>query len=49
MCIRDSPRTGHAINLEEPAAFNREIQNFLSTVERGNWLKRDKVSIKDIN
>ena len=42
------PRTGHAINLEEPAAFNREIQNFLSTVERGNWLKRDKVSIKDI-
>ena len=42
-------RTGHAINLEEPAAFNREVQNFLSTVERGNWLKRDKESIKDIN
>ena len=42
-------RTGHALNLEEPAAFNREVQNFLSTVERGNWLKRDKESIKDIN
>ena len=42
-------RTGHAINLEEPAAFNREVQNFLSTVERGNWLKRDKESLKDIN
>ena len=43
------PRTGHAINLEEPSEFNREVQNFFSTVERGNWLKRDKVSIKDIN
>ena len=42
-------RTGHAINLEEPSAFNREVQNFFSTVERGNWHKRDKESIKDIN
>ncbi|MBK1659281.1 alpha/beta fold hydrolase [Paracraurococcus ruber] len=31
------PRTGHAINLEEPAAFNREVAAFLSTVERGRW------------
>ncbi|MBV1798663.1 alpha/beta fold hydrolase [Siccirubricoccus sp. G192] len=31
------PRTGHAINLEEPAAFNRAMQEFLSTVERGRW------------
>jgi pimeloyl-ACP methyl ester carboxylesterase len=31
------PRTGHAINLEEPAAFNREVASFLSTVERGRW------------
>lgn len=31
------PRTGHAINLEEPAAFNREVSAFLSTVERGRW------------
>lgn len=35
------PRTGHAINLEEPAVFNREVQEFLSTVERGRWGKRD--------
>ena len=42
------PRTGHAINLEEPAAFNREVQSFLSTVERGNWVERDQVSIEDI-
>ncbi len=31
------PRTGHAINLEEPAAFNRACQDFFSTVERGKW------------
>ena len=35
------PRTGHAVNLEEPAVFNREVQEFLSTVERGRWGKRD--------
>lgn len=35
------PRTGHAINLEEPAVFNREVQEFLSAVERGRWGKRD--------
>jgi len=35
------PRTGHAINLEEPAAFNREVQEFFSTVERGRWDRRD--------
>ena len=31
------PNTGHAINLEEPAAFNAQIENFLSAVERGSW------------
>jgi pimeloyl-ACP methyl ester carboxylesterase len=31
------PRTGHAINLEEPAAFNREVAAFFSTVERRRW------------
>ena len=31
------PNTGHAINLEEPAAFNAEIQDFLSAVECGSW------------
>jgi pimeloyl-ACP methyl ester carboxylesterase len=43
-----SPKTGHAINLEEPAEFNAKVQSFFSTVERGNWKKRDKASIKDI-
>ncbi|MDN3563800.1 alpha/beta fold hydrolase [Paeniroseomonas aquatica] len=32
-----APRTGHAINLEEPAAFNRAVAEFFSTVERGRW------------
>ncbi|MBI3249946.1 MAG: alpha/beta hydrolase [Deltaproteobacteria bacterium] len=35
------PRTGHAINLEEPAVFNREVQEFFSAVERGSWGRRD--------
>lgn len=35
------PRTGHMINLEEPAAFNRVVQDFFGTVERGRWGPRD--------
>jgi pimeloyl-ACP methyl ester carboxylesterase len=31
------PNTGHAINLEEPAAFNLQVDSFLSQVERGSW------------
>jgi len=31
------PRTGHAINLEEPESFNREVAAFFATVERGRW------------
>ena len=31
------PNTGHAINLEEPAAFNAQVEGFLSAVERGSW------------
>lgn len=31
------PNTGHAINLEEPAAFNAAVEAFLSAVERGTW------------
>jgi len=36
-----APRTGHAINLEEPAAFNAAVQSFFGTVERGRWGLRD--------
>ncbi len=31
------PRTGHAVNLEEPAAFNAAVQDFLAAVECGSW------------
>jgi pimeloyl-ACP methyl ester carboxylesterase len=31
------PKTGHTINLEEPAAFNAAVENFIHAVERGRW------------
>jgi pimeloyl-ACP methyl ester carboxylesterase len=31
------PRTGHALNLEEPEAFNRALDEFFLAVERGRW------------
>jgi hypothetical protein len=31
------PNTGHAVNLEEPTAFNAQVENFLGAVERGSW------------
>jgi hypothetical protein len=35
------PGSGHAINLEEPALFNRLIGEVLADVERGSWRPRD--------
>lgn len=32
-----SPNTGHAINLEEPTAFNAQLETFLGAVERRSW------------
>lgn len=32
-----SPNTGHAVNLEEPAAFNRMAGDFFAAVEHGRW------------
>jgi pimeloyl-ACP methyl ester carboxylesterase len=31
------PRTGHAVNVEEPGLFNRLIQQFFHQVEQGRW------------
>ncbi len=31
------PKAGHAINLEEPALFNRTVLDFLTLVEAGRW------------
>lgn len=36
------PKTGHTINLEEPALFNSALQDFFTQVESGRWLMRDK-------
>lgn len=35
------PRTGHVINLEEPAAFNALCEAFFHQVETGRWAPRD--------
>jgi len=35
------PRTGHTLNLEEPAAFNALLAEFIAQVEAGHWLPRD--------
>jgi pimeloyl-ACP methyl ester carboxylesterase len=35
------PCSGHAINLEEPALFNRLLEDFLHQVEAGRWTRRD--------
>ena len=40
-----APKTGHAINLEEPSAFNQAVQDFFGTVERGGWTLRDPRSV----
>jgi pimeloyl-ACP methyl ester carboxylesterase len=32
------PRSGHALNLEEPAFFNRAVCDFLSAVKEGKWV-----------
>jgi len=41
------PRTGHAVNLEEPDAFNRAVADFFAQVEAGRWTGRDPRSVTD--
>jgi len=35
------PNSGHAINIEEPEAYNRIVGDFLSQVDSGRWPLRD--------
>jgi pimeloyl-ACP methyl ester carboxylesterase len=35
------PRSGHVINLEEPALFNQLLEGFFHQVESGRWEPRD--------
>ena len=39
------PRSGHGINLEEPALFNQLLESFFHQVEAGRWSARDKRSV----
>ena len=34
------PKSGHAINLEEPDLFNRAVLDFLTAVDTGRWPRR---------
>ena len=40
------PKTGHVINLEEPALFNETLARFLALVESGCWPPRDPASLR---
>ena len=39
------PRSGHLINLEEPALFNQLLGDFLARVDAGRWEMRDPRSM----
>jgi pimeloyl-ACP methyl ester carboxylesterase len=39
------PKTGHTLNLEEPALFNQHVAEFLANVEQDRWLPRDPRAI----
>jgi proline iminopeptidase len=40
------PKTGHILNLEEPALFNETLERFLVLVEAGRWPPRDPASVR---
>ena len=42
--LRVFPKSGHLINLEEPAAFNTEVADFLRAVYAGQWPVREAIS-----
>ena len=38
------PKSGHTLNLEEPALFNESVERFLALVQAGRWPRRDSHS-----
>jgi pimeloyl-ACP methyl ester carboxylesterase len=34
------PKSGHVLNIEEPALFNRLVEDFFHQVEAGRWMAR---------
>ena len=41
------PKSGHVLNLEEPALFNEMVERFIALVEAGRWGVRDPRSMGD--
>ena len=41
------PNTGHTVNLEEPAAFNAALADFLAQVDAGRWPTRDPRAVSE--
>src|SRR6185312_9821697 len=39
------PKSGHVLNLEEPALFNEMVERFIALVEAGRWGPRDPRSL----
>ena len=39
------PRSGHVVNLEDPARFNRSVLDFITAVDAGRWEPRDPRSL----
>jgi len=39
------PKTGHVLNLEEPALFNEMVERFIALAEAGRWGTRDPRSV----
>src|SRR5258708_11149822 len=39
------PKSGHVLNLEEPALFNEMVERFIALVEAGSWPVRDPRSM----
>ena len=38
------PKSGHLVNLEEPAAFNEALLAFMTAIEAGAWPARNALS-----
>ena len=36
------PKTGHTINLEEPALFNHHLSEFYTAINASKWNERDE-------
>jgi hypothetical protein len=39
------PKTGHTLNLEEAALFNRLLEQFIDNASEGAWRRRDPRSV----